>query len=39
VDYCDLFIGGGKKPTFTSSSKTAAIENEGDAFDDMMGEA
>ena len=39
VDYCDLFIGGGKKPTFTSSSKNAAIENEGDAFDDMMGEA
>lgn len=39
VDYCDLFIGGGKKPTFTSSSKSATIENDKDAFDDMMGEA
>ena len=40
VDYCDLFIGSGKKPTFTSSSKAAAAEDEErDPFDDMMDEA
>ena len=40
VDYCGLFIGSGKKPTFTSSSKAAAAEGEErDPFDDMMDEA
>lgn len=37
LDYADLFISTGEKPTFSKSSKTA--EAESDPFDDMMEEA
>ena len=37
IDYADLFISKGKKPTFTSSK--AAVDEERDPFDDLMDEA
>ena len=36
LDYADLFISTGKKPSFSKGNKT---EESGDPFDDMMGEA
>ena len=36
IDYADLFISKGKKPTFNN---TKAEADEGDPFDDMMDEA
>lgn len=38
LDFADLFISTGAKPSFTSSTKKAATE-EKDPFDDMMEEA
>ena len=36
LDYADLFISTGKKPTFSKGNKT---EESGDPFDDMMDQA
>ena len=36
LDYADLFISNGEKPTFNKGSKT---EESGDPFDDMVDEA
>ena len=37
IDYADLFISKGKKPTFTNTK--AEADEEKDPFDDMMEEA
>ena len=39
LDYAELFVSTGQKPTFKKSKATDKASEQADAFDDMMGEA